>query len=317
MTLFLSETQVESLLDMKEVVPAVEEAFRHQAGGEAVNSMRTRSRAPGAALNVMHAALQYLGRGGVKCYMSSPEGTKFIFVLFDMKDSSPLAVMGADVLGRFRTGAASGVATKFMYARPSASLAILGSGKQAMTQVTAVAEVTSVSEVKVWSPDRSHREAFAGRLNGAGFTASPADTPGAATRGADIASTITSSKTPFLGKEAVAGLSHLNVCGGNNPDHSEIVADALGSFDTVAVDDLPQAMVEYGDLIQAAEAGTFSWERALELKAIVAGSKKPRGRTLFKSGGAALEDVAVASLVYDKALSKGDFADSEFELGLG
>ena len=314
MTLFLSEGQVESLLDMKEVLPAVEDAFRRQAGGEAVNSMRTRSRAPGAALNVMHAALSYLGRGGVKCYMSSPEGTKFVFVLFDMKDSTPLAVMGADVLGRFRTGAASGVATKFMYARPSATLAIFGSGQQALTQVMAVAAVTSLAEVKVWSPDRAHRETFARKLTDAGFNASPSETPDAAARGAEVASTITSSRAPFLDREAVDGLYHVNICGGNNPEHAEISAAAVGSFDTVVVDDLPQAKVEYGDLIQAAEAGTFSWETALELKSIVAGEKKAKGRTLFKSGGAAIEDVAVASIVYDKAISSGNFADSEFEL---
>jgi ornithine cyclodeaminase/alanine dehydrogenase-like protein (mu-crystallin family) len=79
----------------------------------------------------------------------------------------------------------------------------------------------------------------------------------------------------------------------------------VGAFDTVVVDDLAQAKTEYGDLIQAANDGFFSWESAVELGAVVAGRRKPKGRTLFKSGGAALEDVAVASMIYDRAMQSG------------
>ncbi|MDA4120962.1 MAG: ornithine cyclodeaminase family protein [Thaumarchaeota archaeon] len=315
MTLFLSESQVEQLLEMPEVVSSVEEAFKREAEGEAVNSSRTRSRAPSAELNVMHAVLTYLGRGGLKCYMSSQRGTRFVFILFDMQDSSPLAVMGADLLGRFRTGAASGVATKYLYGGASAVLAVFGSGKQAITQVRAIAAVTHLSAVRVWSPNKAHRESFARKLGEAGFDASASDTPQAAAKGADVGTTITSSNDPFLDLETVAGLQHLNICGGNNPDRSEIASEAVGSFLTVAVDDLPQAKVEYGDLIQAAAAGTFSWDRAVELKDVVAGKVRPRGKTLFKSGGAALEDVAVASMVFDKAMKEGIFSTSDVELG--
>jgi ornithine cyclodeaminase/alanine dehydrogenase-like protein (mu-crystallin family) len=315
-TLVLSESQTESLLVMEEVVAAVEEAFRREAEGQAVNSARSRSPTARGVLNVMHAALPYLGRAGVKCYLSSPRGTRFVFVLFDLDDSSPLLVMGADMLGRFRTGAASGVATKFLYRGSSATLAVFGSGKQAMTQVRAIAAVKSLAEVKVWSPDRAHREAFARRLSVAGLSASASDTPASAADGAQIGTTITAAKVPFLDAKVVAGLSHLNVCGGNNPDQSEITSDAVGSFQTVVVDDLAQAKVEYGDLIQAANAGTFEWHAAVELKDFVAGKSKPAQKTLFKSGGAALEDVAVASMVYDKAMKAGLESATEIELGL-
>ncbi|MBI3840379.1 MAG: ornithine cyclodeaminase family protein [Thaumarchaeota archaeon] len=313
MTLLLSESQVEGLLDMKEVVGAVEEAFRREAAGEAVNSPRTRSRGPGAALNVMHASLPYLGRGGVKCYMSSAKATKFMFLLFDMNDSKPLAVMGADLLGRYRTGAASGVATKFLYGRRSGTLAVCGSGRQALTQVLAVAAVIDIGEVRVWSPDHARRQSFAEKLKSMGFSSSAFETATLALGGADVACTITSAAKPFVTAEAVSRLSHLNVCGGNNPEHSEISAEAVGSFSTVAVDDLPQAMIEYGDLIQAAAAGTFSWGSAVELKDVVAGRRKPGRKTLYKSGGAALEDVATASLLYDKALKLGRFTESNFD----
>ena len=291
---------------------AVEEAFRRQGLGEAVNSMRTRSRSDGTVLSVMHASLPYLGRAGLKCYLSSPQGTKFLVVVFDLKDATPLAVMGADMLGRYRTGAASAVATKHLYRRSSARLALFGAGRQAITQVQALQTVLRIEEVRVWSPNHSHRTAFASRLNEEGIKASPADSPGAASANAEVGSTITSASSPFLGDRDVAPLSHANVCGGNNSRHSELAPDAIASFESIFVDDLSQGRIEYGDLLKAASAGKFSWGNALELGSVVAGKASPKGRTLFKSGGVALEDVAVASLLYDKAARDGTIRPGEF-----
>ena len=315
MTLLLSEALVKTLLDMKEVVQAVEESFRRQGLGESVNSMRTRSRADGAILNVMHASLPYLGRAGLKCYMSSPRGTKFLVVLFDLKDATPLAVMGADLLGRYRTGAASAVATKHLYRRSSARLAIFGTGRQAFTQVQALQTVLAIEEIRVWSPNPSHRGEFAAKLNELGLRATEVDSPGAASTNAEVGSTITSAATPFLSDHDAAPLLHVNVCGGNNPRHSELTPDAVASFESIFVDDLAQGKVEYGDLLNAASAGKFAWENALELGSVVAGRASPKGRTLFKSGGLAIEDVAVASVLYDKASRNGAIRPGEFFFG--
>jgi len=213
--------------------------------------------------------------------------------------------MGADYLGRFRTGAVSGVATKHMYDKPSATLALFGSGKQALTQVLAVSAVTSVEEVRVWSPNIVHREEFARKLIQLSFTAKAFESPGHAADGAQVACAITSSTEPFLDDQALMGVEHLNLCGGNNPEHAEIMPEAVGAFETIVVDDLAQAKVEYGDLIQAAQAGRFSWDTAIELKDVVGGLVRPKGKTLFKSGGVALEDVAVASMIFDKASKSG------------
>ncbi|MDG7008155.1 MAG: ornithine cyclodeaminase family protein [Nitrososphaerota archaeon] len=305
MTLALSEKDVQDLIEMKEVVSAVEEAFRRQGGGEVSNLMRTRSRGRDSLLNVMHSNLAYLGRGGLKAYMSSRGGAKPVFLLFDGSTSIPLAVMGADVIGRYRTGAATGVAASHLYRRSSGSVAIFGSGKQALTQVLALGSVMSLDAVRVWSPNRSHRDAFVDALSGRGYGASAFDSPELALKDADLAAAITSSKEPFLTGKMLGSVSLLNLCGSNHPAHSEADPSAVGGFGAVVVDDLPQAKVEYGDLIRAAEAGTFSWGSAVELSAVVAGKSRPSGRTLFKSGGAALEDVAVASMLYDKAMRSG------------
>jgi len=308
LTLILSEREVERLIDMKEVVLAVEEAFRRQGSGEAANSPRTRSKGPSSVLNVMHANLAYLRRGGLKAYMSSRSGTGFAVLLFDATDSTLLAVMGADTIGRYRTGAASGVATKFLYGNRPGNLAVLGTGRQALTQVLGLGAIGSIERIRVWSPSEDHRNAFATMLASLGFEASASESAGEATEDADVVTTITSSAEPFLTERMLGSVSHVNACGGNVPSHSELTPGAIGTFDSVVVDDLPQARIEYGDLIKAAGAGRFNWEEASELGSIVAGSRHARGRTLFKSGGAALEDVAVASMLYDKAMkSGGDF----------
>jgi ornithine cyclodeaminase/alanine dehydrogenase-like protein (mu-crystallin family) len=249
----------------------------------------------------MHANLHYLGRGGLKAYLSSRAGTRFALLLFDTNDSRLLAVMGADIIGRFRTGATSGVATKYLYGRRTGTLALFGSGKQALTQVLAMKEVMSLDEVRVWSPTLDHRVAFSQKLKTYGFNSNAFDSPANALRGAEVATTITSSRQPFLTGEMLGNVMHLNMAGGNVSDHAEVNPAGIGAFGTVVVDDIAQAKIEYGDLIQAAKHGDFSWEAAVELGTIVAGKRKSEGRTLFKSGGAALEDVAVASMIYDRA----------------
>jgi len=315
LTLVLSESEVLALLDMKEVVASVEECFRKQGEGAAVNSPRTRSAVPGSVLNVMHASLPYLGRAGMKCYLGTRNGTRFIFVLFDLADATPLCVMGADMLGRYRTGAASAVATRHLLGMKEVVLSVYGSGKQALTQVMAMAAVASLSRVSVWSPNASHAAAFAERLQKIGFTAVAASSAEDAGRGSDVGSAITSSKEPFLSAKSIEGLRHLNLCGANTPGRSEATPDAIALFRTIAVDDLHQAKVEAGDLISAAHAGVFDWAKAVELKDFVSGKATAKAPTLFKSGGVAIEDVAVASMIYDRAVKSGSFSESSVELG--
>ena len=309
MTLFLSEKDVAALVEMKEVVRAVEDCFKHEAKGDAVNSQRTRSISHGAILNVMHASLPYLNRAGVKCYLSSSKGTRFVFILFGLDDAEPLAVMGADVLGRFRTGAASAVATKHLFKRSHFDFALCGAGKQALTQVRAMGEVASMKSVRVWSPHGGRRESLVKDLQNFGFPASAHESLTDSLSGAEVVSSITTSKEPFLTPKLVQSASHLNLCGSNTPSRAEASPECVGEFQTVVVDDLVQSKFEAGDLLGAAAHGTFAWENAVELKEVVAGNVRPRGRTIFKSNGVAIEDVAAASLVYDKALKEGGFAE--------
>lgn len=315
MTLVLSEKDVRGLIGARDAVSAVEECFRQQALSRADNSPRTRSRAPGSVMNVMHASLPYLGRAGVKCYLSSRRGTRFVFVLFGLDEGGPLAVMGADTLGRYRTGAASAVATKYLFAPKDFRLSVCGSGRQALTQVLAMSEVASLKAVNIWSPNAERRASFARELGRLGFGARAANSLEESLESSEVATAITSSKEPFLTARALRNTTHVNLCGSNSPDRAEATPEAVGEFGTVVVDDVVQSKIESGDLIMAERRGFFSWDRATELKDAVSGRLRPSGRTLFKSNGVAIEDVAVASLLYDKAIRSGEYSNRQIELG--
>lgn len=300
---------------MSEVVRAVEEAFRSQANGSAVNTPRSRSVVPGAWLNAMHASIPELGRSGAKMYLTTRLGTKFMILLFDNRSGEVLSVMGADQLGRFRTGAASAVATKHLSGLKSFRLALAGSGHQALTQVLSQKEVAQLEHVSVWSPTREKREALAAELRDRGLDASAAESVAQAFKGAEVGTAVTAATEPFLTSEVLRDIRHVNLCGSNAPNHAEIVADAVGLFGTVCVDDLAQSMAEAGDLVRAVDRGALGWENVRELKDFLTGKAKPSGRTLFKSNGVALEDVAVASLVYDKALRSPERYATTYEFG--
>ncbi len=313
MTLLLGESDVAEFLSMPDVVRAVEESFREEGRSGAVNSARTRISAPGSVLNVMHASLPYLGRSGAKVYLSTKRGTNFVFLLFDSSSGDLLCIMAADTLGRYRTGGASAVATKYLSPLRRFRLAIAGSGRQALTQVLAMREVADVAAVSVWSPNADHREGFARRLSrDYGLDASAHRTVEDAFRGAQVATTITTSDRAFVTRRAVSTLNHLNACGANRHDKAEVSPDALASFSTICVDDLSQSVVESGDLIIAVKKRKVSWKRVLELKDVVVSRVKPRGKSYFKSNGVAIEDVAVGSLIYDRALKRGGFQEFEF-----
>lgn len=315
MTLVLSEADVRSILDMKEVVSAVETSFTQQALAKAVNSPRTRTAVAGSALSAMHASLPYLGVAGLKCYLTSRKGTRFVFVLFRLRDAEPLAVMGADVLGRFRTGAASAVATKHLYGQKEFHFALCGSGRQAMTQVLAMSVVASLESVIVWSPNGEHRRTLVRRLGRLGFVAKEGRSPREALTGSQVASAITSSRDPFIRRGDVRTVMHLNLCGSNSPDRSEASPDCIAEFQTVVVDDARQSREESGDLIIAAKKGKLAWDRVAELKDVMSGPIPRLGKSLFKSNGVALEDVAVAYHVYRNASRSGDCRDRDVQLG--
>ena len=310
MLVFLREADVKSLLTMDLTLAALEAAFREWASGGAAIQPRRRV-SGGAVLATMSAALPSRGLIGFKAYTVSPAGARFWVCLFDAADGRPRAVIEADWLGRLRTGAASGLATRYL-ARPDASvLTIVGAGGQALTQVLAVAAVRPLREVRVFSRDPTHRDAFVASLKAAvsgGVSIRPAGSLREAVDTADIITAITSSARPiFRGAWLQAG-QHLNVCGSNFPDRREVDAQAIARADLLVADDVEAARLEAGDLLLAEREGQLSWARVHSLREVVAGStgrRRPSDVTLFKSVGLAIEDVAAGAAVLQLAEAQG------------
>ena len=308
--LFLSEDEVRQVLTMDLALEAVELGLKKLSLDEAVNIPRSRCQTDHAMLHILPAAGKTLGVLGFKAYVTSRKGAKFHFHLFDGKTGEHLAWMEADYLGQMRTGAASGVATRFMARANSSTAGIFGSGKQARTQVQAVCKARPIRKVHVFSPNEERRRSFAAEMSKlCGVEVAPVARAEEAAKGMDIVITATTAREPILKGEWIDEGTHLNVIGSNYLSKAEVDVDTVRKANRVVVDSKDQARIEAGDLHFAIEAGALNWASVLELGHVVAGRFKGRESdseiTLFKSLGIGIEDLATAAKVYAKAREKG------------
>jgi alanine dehydrogenase len=311
--LLLTEEDVRQLLTMDLALEAVEEALRQMAREEAQNQPRARVQLNPSMLHTMSAAVKtppapyFEGVMGYKAYTTrAKKGEHFHLALYDGKTGGLLALVQADYLGQMRTGAASGVATQCMARLDASEVGLFGSGKQARTQLLAVCKVRKVSRVQVYSPHEEHRRRFAREMSDLCQTeVEPVPRPEMAAEDKDLVITATTSREPVLNGHWIAEGTHLNVIGSNFWGKAEIDAVAVRRCSSIVVDSKDQARLEAGDFAQALEEGSIHWADIHELGQVLVGRytgrAHPQDVTLFKSLGIALEDVAVAARVYQKA----------------
>ena len=312
MAIYLTENDVDRLLNMDACIEAVEQAFAEAAAGRAGFRPRGRVVLPQAMLHVLPAASEKLARMAVKCYATSRSGARFVVLLFDATTSDLLAILEGDRLGQRRTGAASAVATRRLACREAATMAILGTGWQARSQVEAISRVRKLREIRAWGRDRGRLIDFCGEVAKATSVAvQPAPSAEAAVRGADIVTTATSAAQPILKGAWLSPGMHVNAVGSNRSDRREIDDEAVARAEVIVADSVEQARQEAGDLLLAVPPvdSLAPVTRAIELSAVVAGRHpgrtNDRAITLFKSLGIGLEDLAAASLVFDRAVAAG------------
>jgi ornithine cyclodeaminase/alanine dehydrogenase-like protein (mu-crystallin family) len=307
-TLVLREADVSQVLDMDAVIGAVENAMRELGEGIAQNVPRRRAFAPGGLLNVMFATYPGGRCTGVKAYSVAAGGARFLVSMFGL-DGSLQALVEAEHMGAYRTGAASAVALKALRPRAPAIVAIVGTGKQAATQVLALSRVCEIKALRVYGRDAQRRAAFArDRQAELGVRTTAAESAEAAVRGADVVITMTSSAEPVVEADWVEPNAFVVAAGSNFPHKAEIPPDLVARARTVVVDQLATAQLESGDLIRAQAAGKFDWDRAIELGSVLAGTwRAPEepGITLFESHGLAIWDLAAASIVVPAARERG------------
>ena len=311
MALFLRENEVSELLSVDECVEVLEAVFKAEGEGLAENTPRRRIRMPGGFFHFMAAS--WLGSNvfGYKAYGSFPGGRgKMIVMLYDGETGELLCVLEASALGRIRTGAVTGLATKYMSRQDSSVVGVIGSGYQARTQLEAVCAVRDIKQVRVFSSTPDNREAFAtDMMERFHIGVKPVDNGEECIRGADIAIVITSSREPVLKGEWLMEGTHINAAGGNHWMRREIDDRTVELSAPIVVDNLEQAKMECGDLIWSSQRGLFRWTQAHDLRDVVVGRVKGRPSdasvTLFESQGVALEDVAAAYHIYTKAREQG------------
>lgn len=321
----IREEDVDALVDMDDALTAVESSFIEQSAGTGVNQPRRRVRQPAGILHLMAGALTVRGYWGFKAYTTTRKGLQFTVNLYDAETGALLAIIEAGRLGQLRTGAASGVATDYLARNDATVLALFGTGYQAETQLEAIAAVRELEDVRVYSRTAEKRERFARRMSDSlapkGYSSSaltirPAASPAAALDGADIVTTITTAREPvFDGTDLDAGV-HINAAGSNGALRAELDLTTIRRADHIFADDVIQARIECGELIQAYERNAFSWERLRPLADVVAGvtigREDPEEITLFESHGIALWDVALAAEVYERAEEQGRGTLHEF-----
>lgn len=318
MALLLTRQDVEKLLPMSEAMDAVEEAFRQHALGNVVMPLRTTIRVHGGVNLGMPAYIggdmDALGLKVVSVYGSNPaQGLPAVIatvLLNDPRTGALLAIVDGTWLTAMRTGAVSGVATKYL-ARPDAAVALIyGAGVQARTQLMAVAEARPLDRAYVYDVNREAAQAYAERMGAQlGIEVVPAEDPKQAMAEADIVVAATSAHEPIFPAAWLHPGMHINGVGSHAPGHRELDSETVQRSLFVA-DNREACLAEAGDLIIPMKEGLFDKTHIVcELGQVIAGQVPGRTSaeqiTLFKSVGLALQDVSAAARVYALAREKG------------
>jgi len=315
----LTEKDVRAVLPMPDLIAAMEGALAQFSRGAVNQPVRTVLEVgpDKAYFGVMPAALDdppAVGAKLVTVYAKNHERNLpshlATILLLDHATGALVAVVDGRYITEARTAAVSAVSVKHL-ARPEASVVgIVGSGVQARSHLEAIRHVRTLTEVRVWSPNALHREAFAFEMAEAtGLPVRGVSTAAASVHGADIVVLATSSKTPVIADTDIVPGTHIAGVGACRPDQREMPT-ALVARASFYVDSQAAARKEAGDfLIPLGEGAISDGHIAGEIGGLVAGSapgrRSPQDITIFKSLGLAVEDVVTARLVVDRAAAAG------------
>ena len=320
MPLLLARADVESVLTMPDAITAVEEAFKQLALGNVVMPQRTAIRAEqhhGLHLGMpayIGGENDTLGLKIVTVYGDNPAKynlptTIGILVLNDPRTGAPIAIMDASYLTAMRTGAVSGVATKYLARRDAKTAGIFGAGVQARTQLVGVAASRQLESALVYSLVAEEAARYAGDMSAQlGIPVRVAGSAEAVLE-ADIICTASTATTPLFSGNALRPGTHINGVGSHSPGARELDTDTIKRAKVIA-DQKSACLVEAGDIMIPIEEGSIGEDHiSAELGEVVAGMKPGRESdteiTLFKSVGLALQDVSTATAVYHAAREKG------------
>jgi alanine dehydrogenase len=316
MTLVLDNNDVLAAADMTTVISALEEAMAVEARGGVDTVPRINLGAgSGGFFRVMPAVIEELDLMGLKAFNASKDGTvRYLIGLWAVSSGELLALVDASELTAIRTGAVTGVAQAAVAGGHfDEEVGVIGSGLEARTNLEAICAVADVGAVKIFSPRRERREAFAREMSArlgveVRAVAHPAEAADAPTV---LVATNTGVGSGVLALEAgwVRSQGHVNTIGSTMPDLREVDSATFGRADVIVLDTL-DSVEESGDLLDAAAGGHWVGDKVHPLSAYFTGAASaPQNDgsqlTVFKSVGTALQDLVAAKAIYEVARERG------------
>lgn len=312
--MILSQREVQQCIEMKQAIIVMEEAFKAYYLRQTILPLRrpVAVEKENALMLTMPAYLSEQNALGLKVISVFPNNTakdkpaiNGVMLLLNEETGEAQAIMEAGYLTAMRTGAVSGLATKYLAKENANHVAIIGSGVQAMTQLEAVASVRPIQKVSIWSRNFEHSRGFARKIEEK-YEVECHQTIHNAVEHADVICTATASVEPLIRFADLKSDVHINAVGSHTPQMCEINNDVMAKA-VIVVDQLEAALSEAGEVISALQEQCIRQEDIKELGALVHANQMPnKGRlTVFKSVGLAIQDISIAHAVYMNALKKG------------
>jgi alanine dehydrogenase len=309
--LWITEAEVVSMMDMGGAIEALEGGLLAEAGGAAENMVKTHAVwGRGHTLHAIGATFPGAGFVGTKTWAHTAGGATPLLILFDSENGSLRAIIEAFALGQMRTGSASGVATRWLAEPGADQFTIIGTGKQALTQVAAIVAVRPIHRVRVFGRDRERRASFADRVRKEfQVEVTEASTVHEAVRSVPIITIVTRATEPVIFADMLTRGVHINAVGAITPERAEISEDVFTRCTCIAADSVPQAQKLSRELMEYFGGPEKpGWQRVRPLSEIVA-SRRSRVAdddvTLFKALGMGISDLALGIELYRKAAELG------------
>lgn len=307
--LWISEAEVVDALGLPEAITALQSCLAMEATGTARNMPKTHQIWGGHhTLHAIGAVVEGAATAGTKTWAHTAGGATPLVTLWSSDTGRLEAVIEAFALGQMRTGGISGVATNRMACEDADELAIIGTGKQAITQVAAVAAVRKLKRIRVFSPTPENRTRFIARLEQLfpAIRLKEAMSVADAVKDAPIVTLVTRARTPILSAAMLARGAHLNAVGAITPEREEFAQDVFDRASAIAVD-----MIESVKALSAEfrkRFGNGDWSKVRLLSDLLADTPKRAETadvTLFKAMGMGLSDLALGIEVLKRVRAKG------------
>jgi alanine dehydrogenase len=291
---YITEKDVVENLKMEELMNILEDAFIEYGEGRAQSSARDRIFTGTSFLNTMPAYIEKYGIAGLKSYVASVNGIKFVVILYLLEDPENFFVLDAGRLGQMRTGALPGMVTRRLMKnrKEDTKFLLIGSGFQAETQLESMKVALKLDEASVYSRNLDHAEKFARDMSQKLSMKVNVEKSLSNIKNYNVINSVTNTKEPIITEGNAPENYHLNLIGSNLPNRREASVEVMRKTDLIIVEHMEQAMKESAEIQDLAGSN-----RLMELKEFMRESPENVKRTAFKSMGIGLEDIVAGYLV--------------------